>query len=92
RGQVGLLVLEVATGGIAAGALLPGDVLLSANGQPFGSAEDLLSVLDDLAPGDKVRLEYGRNPSFPRSGGYQVRVYTLQVPQAIAPTSPAEAA
>lgn len=80
RGQIGLWVLEVSPGAAATDALRPGDILLSANEQPFCSAEDLLTVLDHTLPGDKLRLEYLRNLNFPQFGKYQRQVYTLHVP------------
>ncbi|WP_448604993.1 S1C family serine protease [Thermoleptolyngbya sp.] len=82
RGQMGLLVLAVAPGAAVTGALRPGDILLSANEQPFRSAEDLLAVLDNTPPGSELRLEYLRSPNFPKPGNYQQQVYTLQVPPA----------
>lgn len=93
RGQIGLLVLEVSPGAAVTNALRPGDILLSANEQPFRSAEDLLAVLDDTPPGSKLRLEYLRKLNFPQSGNYQRQIYTLQVPpSAPAQTAPSEAA
>jgi serine protease Do len=57
----GLLVLEVAGGSAAARAgVLPGDVLLGADGTPFASADDLLDRLAGADAGSTLRLDVGR--------------------------------
>jgi serine protease Do len=60
RRSVGLLVLEVATGGAAAAAsLLIGDVLLGANGDRFRSVDDLSDAIE-TAPGGILTLRFVR--------------------------------
>lgn len=49
---LGLLVLEVADDGAAAAAsLLPGDLLIAANGRPFAALDDLSDALDSSRDG-----------------------------------------
>ena len=57
---LGLLVLELERGGPAATAsLTPGDVLITANGEPFDSPEDLADWVAN-ADGGVLRLEFLR--------------------------------
>jgi serine protease Do len=65
RERLGLLLLEVEAGGAAAGcSLMPGDILLGAQGRFFESPADLADMLDDAGAairlmflrGDRVRL------------------------------------
>ena len=65
-----LMVLELTPGGAADRAsLLPGDILLSANGQPMHSPDDLSLALS----ADTVHLE------FHRAGNSRVRRVTVQL-------------
>ena len=61
---LGLAVLEVASGSLAAQAnLRRGDVLLGICGQHFHTTEDLLAVLRHAQPGEDLPLEYLRDGS-----------------------------
>ncbi len=56
----GMLVLELTPGGAAeAAALLPGDILISANGNRLRHPEDLLTAIEDATDG-LLRLEFRR--------------------------------
>ena len=60
RETLGLLVLEVAPeGAVAASSILIGDLLLGANGRPFGSADDLADAIDRSGEG-VMTLEFLR--------------------------------
>jgi serine protease Do len=60
RQSLGLLIAEIVPDGPAAQAsLLPGDILLSANGTQFRSVEDLADALEK-APAPLLRLEFLR--------------------------------
>lgn len=62
--QHGLLILELVKGGAAeCASLLPGDLLVAANGRPLESPADLFSVID---ASDTVRFDFFR-------GNYQAR-------------------
>lgn len=52
----GALIVSVAPGGAASGALKPGDVIVSVDGAPVWSPADLRSRLYVLAPGTRVSL------------------------------------
>ncbi len=68
-----MLVLEIDPQSAAQQAsLLPGDLLLSAAGRPFRTAEDLPDALDS-APGGRLELE------FRRGGSRQIRKVVAQV-------------
>lgn len=51
----------------AASGLMPGDRILSVNGQPLVRALDYYRALVDLRPGDAVALQSVRNQSAPRA-------------------------
>jgi serine protease Do len=58
-GEVGLMLLEITGGGAAdAASLLPGDILVGANGRPFRDADDLQIEMD--RPGPLLRLDFHR--------------------------------
>ncbi|MBV8811883.1 MAG: trypsin-like peptidase domain-containing protein, partial [Acidobacteriaceae bacterium] len=58
--QPGMLVLELVPGGAAeAASLLPGDVLITANGNRLRYPEDLMTAIED-APDGLLRLEFRR--------------------------------
>ena len=62
--QSGVVVLNVENGSPAAQAhLQPGDIIVSVGGHNIGSVEDLLAVLRQHKPGDKVSLTYVRGSS-----------------------------
>ncbi|MFL5297024.1 MAG: Do family serine endopeptidase [Phenylobacterium sp.] len=57
----GALVAELTPGGPAAAAgLRPGDVVLSANGEPVASATDLTRAVGRVRAGDTIRLQVRR--------------------------------
>jgi serine protease Do len=57
----GLLVMEAAAGSPAeAAGLLTGDAIIGTGGALFARPDSLLHALDDLAPGDTLRLEIVR--------------------------------
>jgi S1-C subfamily serine protease len=85
-GIQGVLVLKVEPGSVAEGAglrgtrldrrgnLIPGDMLLSLDGEPLDSVDSLLSLLDGYAIGDRVTLRIWREGdeieiSLPLQGG-----------------------
>jgi putative serine protease PepD len=47
----------------AVGGLLPGDVVTAVDGDPVGSADDLIALVRGLAPGGEVRLSVLRGPA-----------------------------
>ncbi|HEX4808326.1 MAG TPA: trypsin-like peptidase domain-containing protein [Bryobacteraceae bacterium] len=58
-GGVGLMILEIVVGGAAeAASLLPGDILLGANGRRFRDTDDLQIEID--RPGPLLRLDFQR--------------------------------
>jgi serine protease DegQ len=58
----GIVVLNVVEGsGADRGGIQPGDVLLSADGEPLRSVEDLFALLRERDPGDEVELELLRD-------------------------------
>lgn len=60
RGELGFLVLELAPKGAAeAASLLPGDILVAANGTPFRSADDLQTAIE-RAPDALLRVDFYR--------------------------------
>lgn len=75
RRQRGLLVLELVNGGAAeCASLLPGDILVAANGTPLASPADLFSVLD---ASDTVRFFFFRGS---RQAQRQVTVRLVPTP------------
>ncbi len=54
----------------------PGDVITQVEGRPINGAEELLSRIAALAPGDAVTLTVRRGPPFED----QAREYTLRIP------------
>ncbi len=56
NGRPGIYVAETTPDTPAAKVLMPGDVILSANGVPAASVDDLTRVFAWLEPGDKVEL------------------------------------
>jgi S1-C subfamily serine protease len=57
-GGQGALLAEIVPGGPADEAgLAPGDVVTGIDGQPVGSAEDLVNAIASREPGDRVTLE-----------------------------------
>lgn len=59
---LGLLVLEVAPGSLAASVGLQiGDVLMAVDGEFFHTPDDLLSILKDAEPGKPLALEFLRS-------------------------------
>lgn len=56
RGQLGLLVLEIAASSPAEGALLPGDVLLGVDGEPLRSPWSFSALVSHSTPGDRLTL------------------------------------
>jgi serine protease Do len=83
---LGLLILEVTTGGAASTAsLLPGDILTGANGKPFRSVDDLETMLEDS--GDALlTLE------FRRGGDKNLRHVTVTLPVSAAASAMTAAA
>ena len=60
RRAIGLLVLEVSTGGAAdTASILIGDLLVGANGRPFRAVEDLSDAIDSAAAG-VLKLQFIR--------------------------------
>ena len=60
--EAGVVVLNVVDGsGAEEAGLRPGDVLVSADGEPLGSVEDLFETLRDRDPGDRLELEVLRD-------------------------------
>ncbi|MEI8167936.1 MAG: trypsin-like peptidase domain-containing protein [Chloroflexales bacterium] len=60
--RTGLLVAQLAKSGPAATAgLLIGDLLVSINGQPLSTTDDLLNALAGHAPGDTLQLTLARS-------------------------------
>jgi serine protease DegQ len=60
--EEGIVVLNVVEGsGAAEAGVQAGDVLLSADGEPLGSVEDLFALLRERDPGDEVELELLRD-------------------------------
>jgi S1-C subfamily serine protease len=61
RRSIGLLVLEVSSGGAAeASSILIGDLLLGANGKRFRSVEDLSDAIDEAAVAGLITLQFRR--------------------------------
>lgn len=59
---LGLLVLEVAPGSLAASVSLQiGDVLIGVGGESFQTPDDLLNILKDAEPGKPLALEFLRS-------------------------------
>jgi len=54
----------------------PGDVIIAVEGRPISGAEELLSRIAALAPGDAVTLTVRRSPPFAE----ETRDYTLRIP------------
>lgn len=69
--QVGEVILDgerrifidnvISGGGAARAGVLPGDIILSANGQPISTFETFRAILDTFAPGDTMTLQVMRN-------------------------------
>jgi len=73
-GKIGLLLLEVSSGGLADNAsLLPGDVLTGVEGRSFRAIDDLSEALDQ-SEGSVLKL------SFLRGGRSTVREVTVPLP------------
>jgi putative serine protease PepD len=54
-------VLAVQSGSPArAAGLQPGDVILSVDGKPVATAEDLIGILRQRKPGDRMAVTYAR--------------------------------
>ena len=53
-------MISVAAGSGADGKLEEGDVLLTANGAPLNSADDLLAIRDKLQVGDAIEFQVDR--------------------------------
>lgn len=47
----------------AAGSLLPGDVIVEANGEAIDTPDDLRTAMEGVAPGDQVEISYRRDGS-----------------------------
>jgi Do/DeqQ family serine protease len=65
------------SGPAASGGVQPGDVITEVNGQAVSGAEDLLSRIASLAPGQSVGLTIRRGPPFegpPREHAVQINV------------------
>ena len=60
-GYEGIFVVEVTVGTPAHGRLLPEDLILSANGIPALSVDDMIRVFAWMEPGDEVELVVLRN-------------------------------
>jgi len=74
-GRVGLMVLEIERGSPAeVASLLPGDILMAANGSAFGSFEDLSDAID-AAAGRVLVLKFLRGSSASREVAVQLRVF-----------------
>ena len=59
--QEGVAVLTIVEGsGAEAAGIEPGDVIVSADGEPLRSVEDLYEILRDRDPGDRLELEIVR--------------------------------
>lgn len=59
NGEFGLMILEITRGGAAeAASLLPGDILVAANGRRFRDTDDLQIEID--APGPLLRVDFHR--------------------------------
>jgi Lon-like protease len=56
----GVRVVSVTSGSHAAGLVLPGDVIVAANGNPVRTRVDLQAVLAHLEPGDRVKITVRR--------------------------------
>jgi len=53
----GLLVVSVTAGADAEGKLEAGDILLTANGTPLHTNDDLLAIRDSLQAGDAIDFQ-----------------------------------
>lgn len=74
-GEFGLMLLEITAGGAAeAASLMPGDILVGANGKQFRDSDDLQIEMD--RPGPLLRLE------FHRGGQPNLRQVTVRYAQA----------
>ncbi|CAN7285544.1 trypsin-like peptidase domain-containing protein [Phenylobacterium sp. LjRoot219] len=60
RGQRGAVVVEVASGGPAAGRLRPGDIVTGVGGQPIASAGDLMRRVANTQPNVDLALDVMR--------------------------------
>jgi serine protease Do len=63
----GVIIVEVIGGGAAErSGLLPGDVILTANGEPVNLPNDIRSVIldNDLRSGDKIILKIFRDGDY----------------------------
>ncbi len=56
----GAVTAALSDGPAYAGGLVPGDTIVAANGQRIRSGADLNGIVDDLDPGDELRLTYFR--------------------------------
>jgi Lon-like protease len=59
--SLGLKVSEVEVGSPADGPLEPGDVITEAEGKPVKTAEELRTVMENVDPGESVRLQIERD-------------------------------
>jgi serine protease Do len=81
NGKLGIIILEIASGGAAASAsLLPGDILAGANGRNFRSLDDLQFAIDS-ASDSLLQLEFYRGGQS-KARQVAVRLTPEQVPNA----------
>jgi PDZ domain-containing protein len=59
--SLGLEVKEVEVGSPADGPLKPGDLITEAEGEPVKTPEELRTVMEDVEPGESVRLQIERD-------------------------------
>lgn len=57
----GAEVETVIPGAPAAGSLLPGDVIVKANGEAIETPDDLRTAMEGVSPGDQVEVSYRRD-------------------------------
>jgi serine protease Do len=73
KGQMGMMILELVSGGAAeAASLMPGDILIGASGSPFNYVEDLQLAIDN-ASASLLQLD------FYRAGQETTRRVTVQL-------------
>ncbi|MBV8551149.1 MAG: trypsin-like peptidase domain-containing protein [Acidobacteriaceae bacterium] len=79
-GQFGILILELVRGGAAeAASLLPGDIVIAANGTRLETGDDLLAAIDNSS-GGLLRLDFYRGRQALRH--VTARIQPEQVPSA----------